>query len=113
VDGSTRSARLKFDFAERGLVAAHVLLQQRHERLGLLRAEIDALKIAQFYLGLRALLHGAKNEKEIPDIHPDLDAIGIGLAVVVGLNEFHIRLVRGIHILQCNAWAGGGQKRRH
>src|SRR5208282_953879 len=103
VDGSAWRARVKFDLAERSLVVRHVLLQERHERLGLLRTEIDPLKVSQFHLRLRTLLHGAENEEEIPDIHADLHAVGVGIAVLGGLYEFHIRLVRGMHVSQCNA----------
>src|ERR1700681_537257 len=103
VNRSARGARFKFDLAERGLVVGHVLLQERHERLGLLRAEINPLKVSQFHLRLRALLHRPENEEEIPDIHPDLHAVGVGLAVIGGLHELHIRWVPCIHVSQCNA----------
>src|SRR4029077_14685737 len=103
VNGSAWSAWIKFDLAERGLVVGHVLLQERHERLGLLRAQINSLKVSQFHLRLRALLHRGENEEEIPDIHPDLHAVGVGFAVIGGLHELHIRLVPCIHVSQCNA----------
>src|SRR6266436_8500172 len=103
MDGSAGGARIKLDLAERGLVVGHVLLQERHQRLGLLRAEIDPLKVSQFHLRLRALLHRPENEEEIPHIHPDLHAVGVGLAVIGGLHELHIRLVPCIHVWQCNA----------
>src|SRR6202140_2925213 len=46
VNGSAWGARFKFDLAERSLVVRHVLLQERHERLGLLRAQINPLKVS-------------------------------------------------------------------
>src|ERR1700687_155064 len=52
---------------------------------------------------LRALRHSHEYEEEIPDIHPDLHAVGVGLAVIGGLHELHIRLVPCIHVSQCNA----------
>src|SRR5208282_2629031 len=105
VNGSTWGARIKFDLAERGFVVRHVLLHERHERLGLLRADINPLKVSQLHLRLRALLHRPENQEEIPDIHPDLHAVGVGLAIIGGLYELHIRLVRCNHVSQCNAWA--------
>src|SRR5436190_21944674 len=62
--------RIELDFPERSLVVGHVLLQDRGQRLSLLRAQVDALKIADFDLSLRLLLHGAEHQEEIPDIHP-------------------------------------------
>ena len=103
VNGSARSARIEFDLAEGGFVIRHVLLQKRHERLCLLRTEINSLKIMQLDLRFEALLHGAEDEKEIPHVDADLHTVGIGVAVVGGLDEFHIRLVRGIHIGQFTA----------
>jgi len=50
VNRSNRSARIKLDLAERRLVVSHVLLQERHERLGLLRAKINPLEVSQFHL---------------------------------------------------------------
>jgi glutamate synthase domain-containing protein 1 len=32
---------------------------------------------------------------EVPDAGADLDAVGVGLAVVGGLDEVHLRLLRG------------------
>ena len=64
----------------------------------MLRTEIDSLKVSQFDLGFRALLHGSEDQEEIPDIYADLHAIGVGLAIIGGLDEFHIRLVGCIHV---------------
>jgi hypothetical protein len=38
-----------------------------------------------------------------------LHAIGVGVAVVGGLHELHIRLVHRIHTSQCNAYRGGSK----
>src|SRR5208337_1370423 len=103
VNGSAGGAWIKLDLAERDLVVRHVLLQERHKRLGLLRAQINALKVPQFHLRLRALLHGPKHQEEIPHIDADLHAVGVSLAVIGSLHKLHVRLVRRIHIPQCNA----------
>jgi len=41
-----RSARIQLDFAERRFIVGDVLLQERHQRFGLLRAQIYALKVS-------------------------------------------------------------------
>jgi len=105
VNGSAWGAWLKLDLTERGLVVGYVLLQERHQRLGLLRAEINSLKISQFYLRFRALLHGPEDEEKIPDVYTDLHTIGVSLAVIFGLNELYIRLIDCIHMSKCNAGA--------
>src|ERR1039457_6377963 len=74
VNRSTRSARIEFDLAKCGFVIRHVLLQERHQRLRLLRTQINPLKIVELNLGFRALLHSAKDEEEIPHVNPDLPA---------------------------------------
>ncbi len=64
VNGPIWDAGIKFDLAERSLVIRHVLLQERHERLGLLRAEINSLKVSQFHLRLRACCMVPKTRKK-------------------------------------------------
>jgi hypothetical protein len=91
--------RIKFDFSERALVVADVLLQNRHQRFGLLRAEIDALKVMDFDLGLALLLHGPKDEEKIPDVDSDLNAIGIAFAIVGIIHQLNIGLRRVGHRL--------------
>ena len=41
-----------------------------------------------------------KDQEEIPNINPDLHAVGVGVAIIGGLDEFYIRLIGGIHIRQ-------------
>jgi len=53
-----------------------------------------------------------RDQEKIPDIDPNLHAVGISFAVVGGLNELHIRLIRCIHISQCNAPVGVRAKSR-
>jgi len=84
--------RVELDFAECVFVAGDVLLQKSEQGLGLLRAEIDALKIANVDLVLTLLLQGAEGEEEIPDIHTHLHAVGVGLAIVGGMDDFDVGL---------------------
>jgi len=101
---SNRSARIKLDLAERRLVVGHVLLQERHQRFGLLRAKINSLEVSQFHLRLCALLHGPKNQEEVPNIDSYLYAVRVSFAVIGCLHEFYIWLIRRIHTSKCNAW---------
>src|SRR5271169_7116334 len=82
-------ARIQLDLAEGGLVVRQVLLQDGVQRLGLLRAQIDALKIADFDLGFVLLLQGAEHQEEVPDIDPHLNAVGVVLAVVGGVRQLY------------------------
>ncbi len=84
--------RLKFDFTESRFVLRNVLLQDVHERLGLLRAEIDALKILDVHLLRHGLIHQAEQQQKIPQIHPDLHAVGIALAVIGAIYQVDFRL---------------------
>ncbi len=74
-------ARVQFDLTECRFVAGDVLLQKAEQGFGLLRAQIDALKIADFHVSLGLLLQCAEDEKKVPDIDAHLHAIGITLAV--------------------------------
>src|ERR1017187_8544470 len=103
--------RIEFDLPEGGLVAVDILLQQSEQSLGLLRAEVNALKVADLDLTLTLLLHGAKNEEEIPYIHSHLHAVGIGFPVVGGIGQLDIGLWRSAHGKKCNDF--GGRKGRH
>jgi hypothetical protein len=64
------------------LVLGKVIAQYVEERLGLLWAEIDALKVLHAELVGRILSHGTEDKKEVPDGHPDLNAIGIAIAII-------------------------------
>ncbi len=90
-------ARVELDLSEGGLVAGDVLVQERGQRFGLLRAQIDALKVVELDLALGGLLHSAEDEEEIPHIDPDLHAIGIIFAILGTLHKFDIRLIRNGH----------------
>ena len=89
--GSSRPG-IKLDLTKRALVVRHVLLQNCRQRLGLLRAEINALKISHFHLIFGLLLHGAENQEKIPDIHSNLHAVGVGFPVIRSIGNGKIRL---------------------
>jgi len=112
MNGPNRSARVELDFAEGAFVVGDVLLEQRHERLGLLRAQINSLEVMKFDLRFRALLHGAEDEKEVPDIDANLHAIGVGLAVFGRLNELNIGLILRVHDRQFTLLGADGQRWR-
>jgi len=91
--------RLRFDmnFAERRFVLADVLLQYVEQGLGLLRAEIDTLEILNIY-DIRGILGDqAEHEEEIPEIRPDLDAVGVALAIIGAVNKMDFGSGIGIH----------------
>jgi len=90
-------SRIELDFAKGALVVRHILVEDRGQSLGLLRAQIYSLKVSYFDLVLRLLLHGTEHQEEIPDIHPHLDAISIGFAIVTGVENIKIRLRRDNH----------------
>ena len=89
--------RIKLDLAEGAFVIGDVLMQDRCQRLRLLWTQIDTLKIAHFNLILGLLLHGAKNQKEVPDADPHLHAVGIGFAIIGSIDQIKIRLRRCDH----------------
>src|SRR5260221_11811957 len=63
-DGS--HLRIELDLAESLFVLRHVLSQYGEQRLGLLRAQVDALEILHFHLYRRLLLQRAEDHAEIP-----------------------------------------------
>jgi|SRR5581483_4846853 len=83
---------IEFDFPESAFVIADILLQNRCEGLGLLRTQVDALKVTHFYLIFCGLLHGAKDEKKVPDANPHLHAVGVRFTIVGSINEIKVRL---------------------
>src|SRR5450755_3444360 len=74
--------RIKLDLSEGALVASHILLQKSQQRLSLLWAQIDAFEILNLHMRLGLLLKCAENQKEVPDIHAHLHAVGVILAIV-------------------------------
>ena len=90
-------SRIKFDFAERVLISDHVLLQDCEQRLGLLRAQVNALKIPDLYLSLALLLECAKNQEEVPYIYPHLNAVCIGFLIIRRVEHLDVGLNRNRH----------------
>src|SRR5205823_14926556 len=74
-----------------------VLFQDGEQRLGLLRAEVDALKICDLHVSWGLLLQRAEDQKKIPHIYPHLHAVGVVFAIVFAIREFDIRLCRSGH----------------
>src|SRR5580700_11041633 len=80
-------AGIEFDFAEGILVSRDVLLQHSEQGLGLLRAQIDALKILDLDLGFALLDERAEHQEEVPDIHANLHAVGIVFTIVGSIGQ--------------------------
>jgi hypothetical protein len=93
----SRHSGIQLYFAKRTLIARDVLLQNRHQRFGLLRAQINALKVPDFHLSFALLLQSSENQKEIPNIHTHLDAVGVALAIVRSVDEPDVGLRWIIH----------------
>jgi hypothetical protein len=94
---SRGQAGIELDLTEGALVADDILLQQSEQCLGLLRAEVDALEVANLDLRFGLLLQGSEHHEEVPDIHPHLHAVGVGLAVVGSIDQLDVRLRRKAH----------------
>ena len=90
-------AWVEFDLAEGALITGDILLQQPEQGLGLLRAEVDALEVANLDLSFGLLLQGAENHEEVPDIHPHLHAVGVGFAIVRSIDQLEVGLRRKAH----------------
>ncbi len=74
-----------------------ILAQHVPQRLGLLRAQVDGLVIADGDL-VGAFAGGkAKNKLKIPNAHAHLDAVGVGLAIIGRLGEIDLRLRSRTH----------------
>jgi hypothetical protein len=74
--------RFELDLAERGFVLVNVLREDVEQCLGLLGAEVNPLEILNVDVVGSGLVDQAEEQEEVPEIYADLDAIGIGLAVV-------------------------------
>src|SRR3954469_3592855 len=68
-----RDIGIELDFSERAFILANVLLEDRQQRLGLLRAQVDALKVLHLNFLRRHRLQAAKNQQKVPHAHADLD----------------------------------------
>jgi hypothetical protein len=59
-----------------------------------LRVDIDALEVLDLHAFLRGLVDMAEHQKEIPEIHPDLHAVGVAFAVIGRFLEYNPGLGR-------------------
>ena len=80
--------------AEGLLVLGDVLAEDVPEGFGLLRAKEDGVAIADGDLLGRVASGDAEDELEVPHADPDLDAVGIGFAVIGGLGDLDVGLLR-------------------
>ncbi len=102
---------IELDFAKRGFVIRHVLVEDRRQRLGLLRTQVNALEVSHFNLIFGLLLHGAEHQKEVPDVDPDLYAVGVGFAIVGSVDDGEIRLCGNDHTADSLSGTGAEGKR--
>jgi hypothetical protein len=77
-----RHPRIKFDLAECAFIPLHVLLQESEKRLGLLRAQVNSLKILDLDMAFGLLLQRPEDHKKVPDIHAHLHTVRIVLSVI-------------------------------
>jgi hypothetical protein len=82
---SRSHARIELDFTKRTFVTGYILLQQSKQGLGLLRAQVNSLEVANLHLRFGLLLQGSENHKEVPHIHSHLHAVGVGFAIIGGV----------------------------
>ena len=85
-----RLCRLQSYGAKCLLILRQVLAQQVPQRLGLLWAQIDPLKIPQHHFIGRILPGCAKDQHKIPYAGPHLHAVGIAIAIILRLNNVDI-----------------------
>src|SRR5256885_3168782 len=83
--------RFELDLAECVFVLRYVLLQYVEQRLGLLGAYIDALKILDGDLVGSGLIDDAEEQKEIPQVDTDLHAVRVVFPVIGGVGQVDFR----------------------
>src|SRR5262245_57470876 len=105
-----RHPGIKFDFPESALIAGDILSQYRRQRFGLLRTQIDPLKVADVDLVFAVLLQRAEGEKEIPDADSHLHTVGVILAIFGRVDQIDLRLGRSRH--DVSSVAGGETNRQ-
>jgi len=86
-DKALHTGAFERDGAEVLLILGDVMAEHVEQCLGLLRAQVDALKVVDLDLFRGLLLQRTEDEKEVPDGEPDLYAVGVGVAISVGLSE--------------------------
>src|SRR5215471_7195753 len=87
-------AGIDLDFAERLFVLNNILFQDGHERLGLLRAQVDALEVLHLDVARALRLNAAKDQQKIPHADTHLHGICVTLSIIGGVQKANIRLLR-------------------
>src|SRR4051795_6516458 len=82
VNGAGSELWIEFDLTKGLLVLDDVLLHDEEQRLGLLRAQIDSLKIVDLDAGAFGGLHGSEAKEEVPYIDTNLHGVGVVFAVL-------------------------------
>jgi hypothetical protein len=90
-------AGIELDLAEGGFVAGDILLKQAQQCFRLLWTEINALKIADFDLGLGLLLQCPENQEKVPYVDPHLHAICVVFAIIGIVGQLYVWLWRISH----------------
>lgn len=90
MDDAALGVGFELDLPKGRFVLVYVLLEDVEQRLGLLGAQVDALKIVDGHVIRGSLVDPAEHEKEIPKIHADLNAIGIVLPVLGSVNQLNL-----------------------
>jgi hypothetical protein len=100
LDDAAFGMRFQLDLPECGFVLGYVLLQDIQQCLGLLWAEVNALKIVDCHVVSGSLVDPPEHQKEVPQIHAYLNAVGVVLPVLRAINQ--LNLGRGLlrHTLQ-------------
>lgn len=94
-------AGIEFDLAKRALVSSDILLQKAQQRFGLLRTQVDALKVPDLHVTLGLLLQGTENQKEVPDVYSHLHAVRIVFTIGGIIRQLYVGLHRIVHGTKC------------
>jgi hypothetical protein len=85
---------IQLDLAKRILILMNILLQDGDQRFGLLRAEINALKVMDLNFLGALRLQASKDQKKVPNAHAHLHGVGIAVTVLGRVQDTNIGLRR-------------------
>src|SRR5262249_40820422 len=85
---------IELDLAKSLLVLSNILSQYMEQRFRLLWAQIDPLEVGDLDLFRCLLPQSAEGEKEVPDAHAYLDAVGVPFTILRGIDQLYIGLRR-------------------
>ncbi len=95
-DKALDAGAIEGNWAKTLLVLGDVVGEDVQQRLGLLRTEVNALKVVNAHL-VGGLLGGridsSEDQEEVPDREPNLHAVGVGIAIIRGFFEGYARVV--------------------